>query len=133
MSDTLDPVGPAPEVRSERLIVLLLAICAAPLFWLGQMMLGYGVTAYICYPGDHPQSLTANGPLLAALIVFDVVALAACVTGAWLSLAAWRRSRNLSEGRNRFLAIWGMMSSLWFFVAILFNTIASVWVTPCLV
>jgi hypothetical protein len=133
MSDTLDPVGPAPEVRSERFIVLLLAICAAPLFWLGQMILGYGATAYICYPGDHPQSLTATGPLLAALILFDVVALAACAIGAWLSLAAWRRSRNLSGGRNRFLAIWGMMSSLWFFVAILFNTIASVWVTPCLV
>jgi hypothetical protein len=37
-----------------------------------------------------------------------------------------------AEGRAHFLAIWGLFSSLWFFGAILFNTIASFTVPPCI-
>ena len=49
-------------------------------------------------------------------------------------LVSWRvlaSGVDAGEGRNRFLALWGMMSSLWFFAAILFNIIASVTVPPC--
>lgn len=125
----LDPVGPAPETREPHFLWLLFGCSAAPLFWLGQMMLGYAVTAYICYPGDHPVALAAKSPLLAALIAFDVIALAACGAGALVSWRGWQRVR--PGGRNRFLALWGLMSSLWFFAAILFNAIASLVVTPC--
>jgi hypothetical protein len=130
MSDVVDPVGAAPETRSVKFLTLLLAACAAPVFWLGQLMLGYGVTAYVCYPGDHPQGLAATGPLFAALLAFDAVALIACAAGGAVSYAAGRRGAG--GGRDRFLALWGIMSSLWFFAAILFNTIASVTVPPCL-
>ena len=124
-----DPIGPAPEIRSPRFLWLLFGACAAPLAWLGQMMLGYGVTATVCYPGDHPVGLSSNGLLFAVLIAFDVIALALCAAGAWVSWSYWRR---VLQGRNRFLALWGLMSSLWFFAAILFNAIASVAVLPCI-
>jgi hypothetical protein len=128
MSETLDPVGPAPETRSTRFLWLVFGASAAPLLWLGHTMLGYGVTAFICYPGDHPVGLAAPGPLLAALIVFDMIALAGCAVGGFVS---WRLSRRTEGPRNRFLALWGMLSSLWFFIAILFNVIASVSVPLC--
>jgi hypothetical protein len=75
--------------------------------------------------------------------LFDVVALIACTAGGLVSWRAWRRSSHAKaqdehhllhtgEGRDRFLAMWGMMSSLWFFFAILFNAIASITVPPCL-
>jgi hypothetical protein len=142
MSTTLDPVGPAPETRSVKFAALLFGASAAPIFWLGQLMLAYGVTAYVCYPGDHPLA-GVGGWLFAVLILFDLVALAACAAGGFVSWRAWRQSvqartegsRHLlhtGEGRDRFLAMWGMMSSLWFFFAILFNAIASVVVPPCL-
>jgi hypothetical protein len=124
----LDPVGPAPETREPRFLWLLFGCSAAPLFWLGQVMLGYGVTAYVCYPGDHPVMPATTRPLFAALLVFDVIALAACASGAWVSWRTWQRG---PVGRNRFLALWGLMSSLWFFAAILFNVIASLMVPPC--
>lgn len=130
MSQVLDPVGPAPETREPRFLRLLFGCAAAPLFWLGQVMLGYGVTAYVCYPGDHPVSLASAGPLFAALLVVDVIALTACATGALVSWQAWRQLRP-GEGRNRFLALWGMMSSLWFFAAVLFNVFASIMVPAC--
>jgi hypothetical protein len=46
-----------------------------------------------------------------------------------VSWRIWRRGA--SKGRDRFLALWGMMSSLWFFAAILFNVFASILVPPC--
>ena len=130
MSQVLDPVGPAPETREPRFLWLLFGCTAAPLFWLGQMMLGYGVTAYVCYPGDHPIGLMSAGPLSGILLLMDAVALVACAAGAAVSWRAWRRS-GPGGGRNRFLALWGLMSSLWFFAAILFNAFASIMVPIC--
>ena len=131
MSDVLDPVGPAPEAREPRFLWLLFGCSAAPLFWLGQMMLGYGVTAYACYPGDHPLGPSAANGLAIPLIAFHVIALGGCAAGALVSWRIWRRL-GAGAGRNRFLALWGVMSSLWFFAAILFNILVSVMVTPCL-
>ena len=125
----LDPAGPAPETREPRFWWLMFGACGAPIAWLGQMMLAYGITAYVCYPGDHPVGLASTGPLFSGLIAFDIIALATCFAGGWVSWSHWRRVRS---GRNRFLALWGLMSSLWFFAAILFNAIASVAVPPCL-
>ncbi|HVW73170.1 MAG TPA: hypothetical protein VHC39_06000 [Rhizomicrobium sp.] len=137
----IDPVGPAPETRRPSFWWLMVGNCAAPIFWIGQLVLGYGVTSLVCYPGDTPR-MAAPGSLLAVLIVFDGIALAAAVAGGAISLAAWRRSRDegeggiahtlhVAQGRTRFLALWGMLSSLWFFFAILFNTIASVLAPLC--
>ncbi len=137
MNGKADPIGAAPEARSVRFIVLLFGACAAPIFWLGQLMLGYGVTAQRCYPGDHPLNL-ATGALSGPLMLFDAVAFLACAAGALASWRCWHRIRagarpvpRTGEDRNRFLAMWGMLSSLWFFFAILFNAIASVMVPPC--
>jgi hypothetical protein len=141
MSRTLDPVGAAPDARSASFIALLFACTAAPIFWLGQTVLAYGVTAQACYPGDHPQPMAHTAPLTTAMIVFDIVALGACAAGALVAWTIWRRVReagghrhtlHTGEGRNRFLAMWGLLSSLWFFGAILFNVIASLVVPPCL-
>jgi len=142
MSTALDPVGPAPETRSVKFITLLFGASAAPLFWLGQLMLGYGFTAYVCYPGDHPLP-GAGGWMFSVLLLFDAVALIACAAGGFVSWRAWfytthgqaassHHVMHTGEGRDRFVSMWGMMSSLWFFCAILFNIIASIMVPPCL-
>lgn len=141
MSGAMDKIGAAPETRSVKFLTLLFGVAAAPLFWTGQVLLGYGVTAHACYPGDHPVTPGFRDQLIGIMMVFDLVALAACAAGALVSWRAWRtvaRGRGVhhtlhtGEGRDRFLALWGLLSSLWFFLAILFNTIASLTVTPCL-
>ena len=140
MSHAIDPIGAAPETRSVKFITLLFGACTAPLFWLGQIGLGYGVSAFSCYPGDHPVSSQTN-MLFDMLMVFDAVAILAVACGGLVSWQAWtavagsqshRHVLHTGEGRDRFLAIWGLLSSLWFFFAVLFNTIASILVPPCL-
>lgn len=120
--------------------VLLYGTAAAPIFWTGQIFLGYSVSSQICYPGDHPLAL-AGTPLTFILGGFDAVALLAAMSGfavAWFAMQRLRAAhtadtdRRIAQGRARFLALWGVFSSLWFFCAILFNTIASLTVPPCL-
>lgn len=140
MSHAIDPIGAAPETRSVKFITLLFGASAAPVFWIGQILLGYGFSAYACYPGDHPVVPEAAAPLYNLLMVFNTIALLAAFLGGLVSWWAWRRTSegadhrhilHTGEGRDRFLAIWGLLSSLWFFFAILFNTIASIMVSPC--
>ena len=132
MSGFRDAIGPAPEARSPRFHWLLFGASAPPLAWLGHMMLGYGVTAYVCYPADHPVMRAATGPLFAALLLFDALALGACIAGGLVSWRAWQKMRT-GQSRNHFLALAGLMSSLCFAAAILFNIIASVVVPLCLI
>jgi hypothetical protein len=125
-----DSIGPAPETRSPRFHWLLFGVFAAPLAWLGQMILAYGVTATVCYPADHPVRLAATGPLFADLLLVDALALGLCVAGGVVSWRAWVMMRR-GAGRNRFLALAGVMSSLWFTAAVLFNIVASLVVPSC--
>ena len=83
----LDPVGPAPETRQPRFLWLLLGCAIAPLFWLGQMMLGYGVTAHACYPADHPVGMVSTESLFTVLIIFDLIALTLCAAGAFTAMS----------------------------------------------
>jgi len=140
MSQTIDPVGAAPETHSVKFITLLFGATVAPVFWIGQVLLSYGVSAYACYPGDRPV-MPQTTPLHTLLVSFDVIAVLAAVVGGLVSWQSWRNAAagsdhrhilHTGEGRDRFLAIWGLLSSLWFFFAILFNTIASMTVPPCL-
>ena len=130
MSDLRDAVGPAPETRSPRFLWQLFGVFAAPLAWLGHMMLSFGVSASVCYPAHHPLMLTPTGPLFKALLLFDALALGICIAGGLVSWRAWRKMR-AGPGRNRFLAQAGLMSSLCFAAAILFNVLASLVVPSC--
>jgi hypothetical protein len=141
MSQTLDPVGAAPETHNVRFLTLLFGAIAAPIFWTGQLILGYVITAHACYPGDQPVQVRFGGALFSTMLAFDSVALTACAASGLVSLRCWQKVRqdrghrhtlHTGEGRDRFLAMWGLLSSLWFFAAVFFNTIASLTVTPCL-
>jgi hypothetical protein len=122
-------------------LALLFGAAAAPIAWLGQIMLNYSITAYACYPGDHPVTIASASALKAAMLAFDAMAILVTVVGgivAWLSLMKARvhmregQPHPAAEGRALFIAIWGIFSSLWFLGAILFTTIASLTVPPCL-
>lgn len=133
---------PAPDRDKVSFWALMFGCCAAPIFWLGQLTLGYWVSAQVCYGSDHPTVTTMPGTLHTALIAFDVVAIVAALAGGIVSFGTWRATQNekkggaykalhTGEGRARFMALWGIMSSLWFLSAIVFETIGSTMVPLC--
>jgi hypothetical protein len=141
---TLESVTSYEVQKPVSFVALLFGAATAPVFWLGQLMLSYGVTAQACYPGDHPEAIASASSLKIAMMGFDCVAVLAAAAGgivAWLCLVRIQRERRGSYshsvatgmGRARFLALWGVFSSQWFLGAILFNVIASLTVPPCVV
>jgi len=125
---------PAPHRDRVRLWVLLFGIIAAPLLWLAQLILSYGISALACYGSDHPTTIASGASVRTALLVFDAVALSVSLAAAIVSFASWRAVRTeqqFGEGRTRFMALWGIMSSLCFLGAIVFHTLASVMVPLC--
>jgi hypothetical protein len=119
-----------PVPRRLNFWVLMFGCCAAPIFWLGQLILAYWVSAQTCYGSDHPTTTDVSGAIFSLLIAFDAIAIAAALAGAIVSLMSWRAAGE-GETRSRFMAIWGIFSSLCFLSAIVFETIASVTVPIC--
>jgi hypothetical protein len=132
---------PARDRDRVRLWLLLFGMLAAPGLWLLQLILGYGVSAQACYGGDHPTNIAGDSSLRTALLVFDLVALIAAVSGGIVSYAIWRAVRteqrgdehvvDIPAGRTRFMALWGLMSSACFLLAIVFNCIGSFMAPLC--
>src|SRR6185437_4889592 len=89
MSQAMDPVGAAPETHNVRFLTLLFGAIAAPIFWTGQLILGYVITAHACYPGDQPVQVRFGGALFSTMLAFDSVALTACAASGLVSLRCW--------------------------------------------
>ena len=139
MSEVLAPV---PHRRAANLWWLWFGIAGAPATWFAQLVLGYGLWAYRCYPGDTPIVWRSSNGAFATVAAFDVLAIAVAAAGFIVSWRIWRTVRDakanqarpsvhVAEARNRFLSSWGMLSSGCFLAAILFAAIASVTVPPC--
>ena len=120
---------------------LIFGDVAAPIFWLGQLMLSYFVSSRACYGSDHPTSIASETALRSALYAFDAVAIAAAIAGGIVAFICWRAVRDAETdtrataqtriSRMRFMALWGLMSSVWFLGAIVFNVIGSATVRLC--
>ncbi|HEY2418537.1 MAG TPA: hypothetical protein VGH84_11510 [Steroidobacteraceae bacterium] len=133
---------PAPHRDRVRLWVLLFGVIAAPLLWLAQLIVSYGLSAIVCYRGNHPTTIVSATPVRTALLAFDAVALIVGLAAALVAFASWRAVRaeqqssghqalDIGEGRTRFMALWGIMSSLCFLGAIIFHTLASIMAPLC--
>ncbi len=132
-------VRPLPQRVS--LFALLFGMLAAPLAWVGQFLLGYADSALLCFRGDHPLSSPPSDGVGATLIAYDVAAILVAVAAGAVSVLSWRALAEDKEsiapavthsGREHFMAVWGLFSSMWFLAAIVFNAIATVMVPLCL-
>jgi hypothetical protein len=106
------------------------------------MLLSYGISADVCAGLPWTTAVFTGPTLRNTLFVFDAIAGCGAMGGGLLSYRSWHRAgiaaaagapddANPGEDGVRFLAQWGMLSSLWFFGAIVFNAIASIMIAPC--
>jgi hypothetical protein len=131
----------AGRADSWRVVFLLVALGAGPAAWALQLVAGYALSSYACFPHDiarrsSPPPGWAAEPaiLLAVNLACLAICLAAVAYGA-RQLAARRGNgaaqRDVRPGRTRFLALCGVMAGLGFAGAILVNTANIVMVPTC--
>jgi hypothetical protein len=121
---------PAPHRGRLSGFSIWFAILAAPVAWSVQQLVNSGITAHGCYPHAEPIASPLWQGLGAAGIWVAVVACLVCLVSA---VVAWRNWRTTSteraggskslieggEGRTRFMAMVGLLSSGLFLLAVL--------------
>jgi hypothetical protein len=133
---------PAPRRHDASFAQLAFCTIAAPAVWGLRLVINYGIASYFCFPGDTPrQELPGNlGWIWPTLLALDLASIAVALAGAAIAFQLWRSTRHelavpgsplieVGEDRTRFLSLWGLMISLGFFVAVVFELVA-LWVVP---
>lgn len=117
-------------------------IVGAPLAWNLQLLVNATLVSHGCYPHDVPLASPIWSDLHAVTTAVDVVAVVGCIAAgiaAWLS---WRRSRNekpgtarhligSGDGRTRFMAMSGMMTSALFLLVTVISAFTLAAVPAC--
>lgn len=133
---------PSPQAGRLNVWRQLLILAGAPLAWSLQIILGYGAAAYACYPNRVPLAQPILPRLHLSLTMLSAAAIAVAALCALLAWHDWRHTRAESpgghkhlletgEGRTRFMALCGVISSLLFLGALLLTTSVLVLVSPC--
>ena len=113
---------------------IVAGLAAAPLAWMGQMLLSQPLVSGLCAVGRP-------GMLLVLLNGLGALCLLIAAGGGWAARSIWREERNrqhapagainLGATPRAFLALVGMMASGLFFCAIVFSSLAPLLVMPC--
>jgi hypothetical protein len=107
----------------------LFGVAAGPAGWIAQLVVNYGVSSYLCFPGDAPRATTPPAGEHAVLLAVSLACLALALLGLWVSVTGLRRrpmpvaddALATAPGRSRFLAMCGVLSASAFTIAIAFN------------
>lgn len=117
-------------------------LLTAPLVWVVQLLVNSSLAAYACYPQDVPLAAPLWAWLREYLTVVDVVAVLLCAASACVAWSMWRKTRHerpgggehvmeSGDGRTRFFAMTGILSSLLFLVAVLLQVSNTFLVPAC--
>jgi hypothetical protein len=119
---------------SSRSFPLWFAVVGPPLAWGANLVLGDLISELGCSPGVRGHRLFGLS-FQAADIIQSVVAAGIILLAAILALGAWRRLRTAPDGtpwgRAHTMALWGMASSLIFFLLVVYGLTTHLFLDSC--
>lgn len=132
---------PAPLRHLAPKWLLLSALFAAPIAWGLQLLVSYAVIDDRCSVASAPVQ-GADGATVLVLGVISVLAIAISLGGLGSALRIWHLTREEGSGRHhetltsgygrtRFLGLCGIVGSLTFLAAAIFEFLVPLLVSPC--
>lgn len=122
-------------------ITLLVSLLGAPAAWVVLMSIGFVMASHACFPHEAPLTMPLWTHAMLGLVALGAGCFAGGLASALVAFRVWRRTQpaargpryrmNTGEGRARFLAVLGLMSSGLFVVAFPFTLLALWLVVPC--
>ena len=139
-SSSASPPHPAPERHSVSRAALWFGLLAAPLAWAIDELVLYYVASHLCELKTHDLAGTLARGTSPWFIGVSVAALLVALAGVWVSYGSWHKSQRekggseaklieVGEGRTRFLAMCGLLTSVGFLIGFLF-IFSQLWVAP---
>ena len=122
---------------------LWFGVFGGPLFWSLQELVNYTITAHFCFPRALPLAAPSFGGTWTVALVVEIAALIGALVAGLASWRSWRLTKgeaerehgavlDTAEGRTRFIAYAGMLSSGLFALAIILSGFALFIVPACL-
>jgi len=127
---------PAPQRRQVGGLAIFIGLTGAPAAWIGVSLVNYALTSEVC-----SRSGSVGLPW-AVLLGLNMLGLAAAFGALWISYDGWRRTHDeqsgeqqrtleVGEGRTRFLALCGIVTSIGFAIGIAFAILPLLLVMTC--
>lgn len=115
-------------------------IVGAPLAWNIELLVGVSLSGHACYPRYMPLAVPLWSGTWGFLLAMSFVALVLGILAGMVSWHSWKRTRDEKpgsahggEGRARFMALCGLLSSGLFLVALVFTILVVFMVPLCTV
>lgn len=135
---------PHPSPHRHRVLrwALWFGLLGAPMAWSLQELVNVSLAGHACYPHDVPLAMPL-WPVLGNVAGWvDAVAVIVCIAAGLVAWTSWRRSRNEGpgdahqllgggDGRTRFMAMAGIMTSVLFLIGTALAALNLVAVAPC--
>lgn len=142
---------PAPARGRVPLSALWFGFVGAPAAWTVQTLVNTPLSAHSCYPRLTPLGTPTTGGLRGIAFAVSLVALVVCVAATAVAWRTWKRTREehqqrtgrgrehepgsalleTGEGRTRFMALAGVLTSITFLAVSAAHTAAIFLVSPC--
>jgi hypothetical protein len=133
---------PSPHRGKIGLVGLFYGLVAAPAAWVLSQIANSTLGQEACFPGTEPLAAPAFGGVHAIQAAILLAALLISASAAAVALRTWRSTRgeqsgdqhallSIGEGRSRFMAFSGLLTSLGFLVASVFSAPALILVGSC--
>ena len=143
-------VHPAPERHRVAPFTLWFGLLGAPAAWAIQTLVNLPISAHACFPRIFPLAVPAAGALRGILFVVCIAAIIVGVAALWAAVRGWQRTREehqsgsgkggqhdrgtalaeTGEGRTRFMAAAGVLTSLTFLLVSVAQTAVVFLVAP---
>jgi hypothetical protein len=142
---------PAPARGHASLSALWFGFLGGPAAWSVQTLVNTSLAAHSCFPRLTPLTSSVTGNLRGVVIAVSVVALVVCGVAVTVAWRTWWRTRGeqqegtgrgrehqpssalleTGEGRTRFMALAGVLTSITFLAVSAAHTAAILLVSPC--
>ena len=133
---------PAPHRAKVNPFLLGFAVVGSPVAWSLEMLVTFPLAAHACFPRDVPVLSPTTPGLLGILSGIAIALFVVGVLATAASVVCWWRTRNekpggahqlleVGEGRTRFIALCGLIISIGFLIALIFEAAALYLVRSC--
>ena len=142
---------PAPARNEVSKTLLWFGLAGAPFAWTVQTLVDLAITSHGCYPRIFPLAAPMLAGLRAIVLTVSLAALIICIAATMAAFRTWGQTRHehqtssgrgeqhghaaalleTGEGRTRFLALSGLMTSVVFTIAVLAHGVSVLIVGPC--
>jgi hypothetical protein len=133
---------PSPHRHRVTGLALWFGLLGAPVAWCLQELINVSLAGHACYPHDVPLAMPLFEHLIGISVGVEAVAFAVCLVAGVVAFACWRKARGeksgdlhqllgSGDGRTRFMAIAGIMTSGLFAVGTALSALNLAAIPPC--